>query len=81
MNNQKLKIEVCVGTSCHLMGSNLIIEYLERLSEKVKAQLEIKYISCMNNCSQGPQVKVGNCQLANATPELLNDRIEKILLQ
>jgi len=76
----KIKIEICVGTSCHLMGSNLILDFLENLPESIKTRLDISYISCLDKCSKGPLVRVGDLEIENTTPEELNRELEKQLL-
>ncbi len=75
-----IKIEICVGTSCHLMGSNLILDFLENLPEDVKRRIDISYISCLNKCSKGPLVRVGDLEIENTTPEKINRVLEKQLL-
>lgn len=81
MSDKKISVEVCIGTSCHLMGSNLIIDYLGNLPEKLKSQLDIKYVTCMDKCNKGPQVKIGGNQLDNATPDMVNNEIKRMLLK
>lgn len=76
----KLKVEVCVGTSCHLMGSNLILDFLEGLSEEVKDRLDISYKSCMNQCNKGPHVRIGDVEIKNAAPDDIKEELSKQLL-
>jgi len=76
----KIKIEICVGTSCHLMGSNLILEFLEELSKDIKACLDISYITCMNKCSKGPLVRVGGVELLNTRSNDIDRELKKQLL-
>ncbi|MFW6035399.1 MAG: NAD(P)H-dependent oxidoreductase subunit E [Halothermotrichaceae bacterium] len=78
---EKIPVEVCVGTSCHLMGSNLILEFLETLSDNIKDKIEIKYQNCMNACDKGPRVRVGDIVLSQATPEMVEDEIKKRLVE
>jgi len=75
--DRKITIEICVGTSCHLMGSNLIIDYLNNLPEKMKEKIELKHISCMDECEKGPRVRVGDQVISFATPE----KVQKALQQ
>lgn len=65
----KIEVKVCVGTSCHLMGSQLIVDILKDLPEKIAIQVDLKYISCMNRCEEGPVIKIDDLVLENATPE------------
>ncbi|MFW6257108.1 MAG: NAD(P)H-dependent oxidoreductase subunit E [Bacillota bacterium] len=66
---KKIEVEVCVGTSCFLMGSQAILDTLKDLSGKLKKKITVKHISCMNRCERGPVVKIDGRALENATPE------------
>jgi NADH:ubiquinone oxidoreductase subunit E len=59
--NRLQEITVCVGSACHLRGSNEIIEFLKE--ELKKYQLEnriiLKGCFCMERCTEGVNVKVG----------------------
>lgn len=76
-NGDRVIIEVCVGTACHLMGSPQLVEFLEDLSRHFNHQVEVQFVSCLNRCHDGPCVKINGCLLPNATCET----IEEILLQ
>lgn len=76
----KLDVEVCVGTSCHLMGSQAILNYLEGLPQKIKVKINVSIVACMNKCKQGPAVRVGKKFVAEATPEKVKKAIEDELL-
>lgn len=62
MNKGKsmIKIEVCIGSSCHLKGSRTIIELLNSfISEfKVEENVCLKGIFCMGKCQKGVNVKI-----------------------
>ena len=75
----KVQVKVCVGTSCHLMGSNLIIKYLETISSEVKKKITLDYISCMERCEKGPIVKIDDKLLENATPEKVQQELNNKL--
>ncbi len=53
-------ISICVGSSCHLKGSRIIISKLEDLIEKnnLKGKIELNGSFCMGNCVNGVCVKV-----------------------
>ena len=79
--NPKILVEICVGTTCCLMGCSEIIEYLEGLPESLKNQIEIGFISCFNHCNQGPKVKVDGVMLEKATPDQVLELIEAGLVK
>lgn len=55
-----MKITVCIGSSCHLKGSRLIVEELESLidNNNLKDQVELCGAFCMGNCMEGVCVKI-----------------------
>lgn len=54
-----MKISVCVGSSCHIKGSKLILERLRRLTDEqgLSDKIEINGVLCMDNCMNGVCVK------------------------
>lgn len=74
---KKIRIEVCVGTSCHLMGSQLILQVLEDLSLQFQNRIKLDYSSCLNRCKQGPVVKIDDLIVDNATPEQVKNILEE----
>lgn len=77
-NLKKFNVEICVGTACHIMGSNALVNMVENLSEDIKKHLNIKCSLCFGNCNkeQIPQiVKVNGITYTSVTPEKLKEII------
>ena len=53
-------VTVCVGSSCHLTGSRVVVEALRRMAEEngVSEKVELRGAFCMGNCSGGVCVKL-----------------------
>ncbi|NPV81136.1 MAG: NAD(P)H-dependent oxidoreductase subunit E [Firmicutes bacterium] len=77
----KIRVEICVGTSCHLMGNSRILNYLENLPEEIKRHIDVNLVSCFNECKKGPRVNVGDIVLYNATSEKVMEAIKKSIAQ
>ena len=56
-----MKIIVCIGSSCHLKGSRLVVEQLQELiaANKLEDKVSLCGSFCMNNCISGVTVEVG----------------------
>ncbi|ERJ12684.1 NAD(P)H-dependent oxidoreductase subunit E [Haloplasma contractile] len=67
--DSKIDVELCVGTYCHLMGSGKIIEAIESLPESIKKRLDIRFKSCMNECSNGSKIRINGQLIDEATDE------------
>lgn len=59
---EKVVISVCVGTNCYLKGSYDVLQELIALAKKhgVEDKVEFKGTFCLENCSNGPSIKVSD---------------------
>jgi len=76
---EKIKLEICSGTSCHLMGAFDLHQAIEALESKYKQYLEINPITCLGKCGQGPNVRFNGEIYTHVTPDQLKNLIEKKL--
>ena len=45
-----MEIKVCVGTTCHLLGSSSLVEAINELPEDIKTKITLKYSTCFDKC-------------------------------
>jgi NADH-quinone oxidoreductase subunit E len=75
------KIDVCLGTACHVRGGNRILDKLERdlrisVGETTKdRKVTLESVRCVGCCSLGPVVVVDG----NVHGRLTQDKVPKIL--
>jgi len=66
-----LRITICVGSSCSVRGSDdiaaLIEQFIER--ENLTDQIELVGAFCMDQCSTGVSLKVGERQYRELRPQ------------
>lgn len=76
-----MKITVCIGSSCHLKGSRLIVEELQHLIAKnnLKDQVELTGEFCKGNCQNGIGVTVDDT-LFSLTPNTTKEFFEEEVL-
>lgn len=77
-----LKITVCIGSSCHLKGSRLVVEELQYLIEQngIKAKIDLGGEFCMNRCNEkGVNVTVDG-EHYSILPEEVKDFFQKVIL-
>ena len=55
-----MQISICVGSSCHLKGSRLIVEHLQQLVNEngLSGRVELTGTFCMGRCQDGVSVLV-----------------------
>ncbi|MDO4272285.1 MAG: (2Fe-2S) ferredoxin domain-containing protein [Eubacteriales bacterium] len=66
-----MKIEICIGSSCHLRGSHEVIEKMTLLLKqyKVNAEIELCGSFCMDACSKGVSVRVDGEKVYHLKPD------------
>ncbi len=76
-----LKVTICIGSSCHLKGSRLVVEQLQYLIDKnnLKSSIDLGAEFCMGQCSkEGVNVKVNGEHFSvdpNKVEEFFNEEI------
>jgi NADH:ubiquinone oxidoreductase subunit E len=73
-----IQIEICIGTTCHLMGAADILNVLEILRDGVDdAVLDISLATCLGDgeCTGGPKVRVDGQLLTRATTDSVKEAI------
>ncbi len=69
-----MKITVCIGSSCHVKGSRIVVERIQQLisDNNLGEKVNLGGTFCMGNCQQGVCVEVdGNFH--SVTPDTVDD--------
>lgn len=68
-----MKITVCIGSSCHIKGSRIVVEQLQKLiaENKLEDKVELGGTFCLGKCQQGVCVTIGD-DFFSVTPETVN---------
>jgi NADH:ubiquinone oxidoreductase subunit E len=66
-----LLITICVGSSCSLRGSDELASELFRLikKEKLEGLVDIVGAFCMDACSKGVSVRIGDREFSGICPQ------------
>lgn len=78
---EKIKVELCTGTACHLMGTYELKEYIENLPKDLRDQIELSGVTCFQKCGQGPNVKINGQLHSNVNQNVLNELLEDLFLK
>ena len=73
---KQLTVEICEGTSCHLLGAEDLFEALKRLPRAIQDAVHIQGVKCLKSCGKGPNVRINGLVLTDMTPEQLLRVIE-----
>lgn len=65
-----MNITVCIGSSCHIKGSRLVVEGLKNLiaDNNLADKIELGGTFCMGKCQQGVCVQLDD-EIFSVTPE------------
>jgi len=69
---KKIKVEICVGTTCYILGAAELQELERFLPDELRDQVEVTGVTCLGSCKAGsygqaPFVRVNGELLAQAT--------------
>lgn len=75
-----MKITVCIGSSCHIKGSRIVVEELQKLIAEhgISDKVELEGTFCMNKCQQGVCVTI-NDEFFSVTPEGVGEFFQEVL--
>jgi len=79
---EKVKVTICLGTACFVMGGSKYQELPDALIEKYGDKVDVSSSVCLELCknnkySKSPYVLVGDEVVSEATEEKVINAIEK----
>ena len=77
-----MKITVCIGSSCHIKGSRLVVEALQECisANQLEDKIELGGTFCMGKCQEGVCVTVDD-EFYSVTPESVSEFIKTQMLE
>ncbi len=77
-----MKVTVCIGSSCHIKGSRLVVEQIQNLirENNLDDKVELAGTFCLGQCQQGVCVTVDD-DFFSVTPETAADFFNENVLK
>ncbi len=80
--NGKVKVQICVGTACHIMGAADLITIEDLIAKPLRDRVEITGTTCMGLCKdevhgKPPFVVIDGETLSGATLDQVLGRVEE----
>jgi NADH:ubiquinone oxidoreductase subunit E len=80
----KIKVKICSGTACYVMGGSDILLLEENLSASLRDKVEIEGTTCLGNCKNGhnskaPYVSINDTIIEGATLPDIILRIQELV--
>ena len=84
MQNKKIHVEICAGTTCFVLGSVQFESFEESLPAQWRSSVEVTASRCLGLCRKGkfsgaPYVRINSVPFGNATPEKVMEVIAEML--
>ena len=82
---EKVKVEICCGTACYLLGAAKLMDIESELPEQYRERVEIEARPCLELCERenlggAPYVRFNDTEImGGATTELVLKRIGELL--
>lgn len=81
---KRVKVEICCGTACYLLGSAKLVTIEESLPENLRNLVDVEARTCLDLCERdnlggAPYVRFNSSEvMAQATPERVLKRIAEL---
>lgn len=75
----RLQIQVCVGTNCHVRGSQKLLQHVLRYVDEYEldAAVDVQATFCFEQCDRGPTVTIDGVPIHRCTPEMAIEAIKE----
>ncbi len=78
---EKVKVELCMGSSCFARGNSQALMLLESYIHEhgLDDQVELEGHLCLNACSEGPNLSIDGTKYQHVESDVVVDLLEKAL--
>lgn len=76
-----MKISICVGSSCHLRGSNKIVALMQEAIAQngLSDRVELGAAFCLGKCTDGVSVRIDDEVVSGFSPENFAEMFDKYI--
>lgn len=77
------KVNICIGSACHLKGSYEVIEIFQaKIKEhNLENKVELNAAFCLGQCTKAVSVKIDDQEVISVSPENAEAMFEKYILR
>jgi len=78
-----ITINVCIGSACHLKGSQAVIKGFQKLigEMKLEQEVELKAAFCLGQCTKAVSVKVDDDDIVSVNESNLEEFFKEYVLR
>lgn len=75
-----MKVWICIGSSCHLRGSEELVKIFKQLIKDHEVDVELLGSFCMGACSKGVSVKLKD-KIYHVEPEHAEEFFREVIME
>lgn len=77
----KIKITVCMGSSCFARGNQQNLAFIEAFikTHDLEAEIDLAGARCENKCASGPNVNINGVEYNSVNEEKLEEILTKLV--
>ncbi len=81
MADDKIKIELCMGSSCFARGNSSVLSAIEAFASEngLEDRLELEGHLCLGKCNSGPHIAINGKEFSCLDEDCIIDLIKKEL--
>lgn len=78
-----MKISICVGSSCHLRGSNKIVELMQEaiVCSGISDRVELGAAFCLGKCTDGVSVRIDDEVVSGFSPQNFSEMFDRYIMK
>lgn len=75
-----MEIKVCIGSACHLKGSNEVIQEFQKViaERNLEDKITLKGSFCLNHCTEGVSTEIDEESIISMSDNKVRSLIDKI---
>ena len=79
--SQAIEMQICIGSSCFSRGNKEVVMFVKEYLKKhhLEDKVVFRGARCMGNCSNGPNIIIGDKTLQNVTRSTIEGILEREL--
>jgi len=81
---KKLRLEICCGTTCYMMGANSLLNIENEMPADLRGKTDVRALPCLGLCGDkelagAPYVKLNGQIIEKATAEKIYAKMREML--
>ncbi len=83
MEDNKINIDICLGSSCFARGNSMNLELIQSYLQENNLTANVNFSGhlCEEACKKGPVLRIGDNVYERVTPQILKPILDSVFLK